>query len=210
MKVPGFYGFNKLKGDTEKLHIFTNSSQLAYETCAYFCIIQGNNKKISFTIGKSRLAPLNSKVLTIPKLELQAAVIVSRMKGKIVDESQITVNDVYFWSDSQTVLKYIKNKNQKFSAYIVHRGNETKSNSNIGDWYYVAGKINIADQCTRPLTLCRFVKESSYLNGPDMLRLSLQEHIANSNDLILSDTSFDIELETECRVNHNNTTPITE
>ena len=65
--------------------------------------------------------------------------------------------------------------------------------------------MNITDQCTRPLTLSRFVKESTYLNGPDMLRLSLQEHIANSNNLILSDTSFDIELETECRVNHNNT-----
>ena len=43
-----------------------------------------------------------------------------------------------------------------------------------------------------------------------MLRLSLQEHIANSNNLILSDTSFNIELETECRVNHNNTTPVIE
>ena len=41
-----------------------------------------------------------------------------------------------------------------------------------------------------------------------MLRLSLQEHIANSNNLILSNISFDIELETECRVNHNNTTPV--
>ena len=43
-----------------------------------------------------------------------------------------------------------------------------------------------------------------------MLRLSLQEHIANSNTLILSDTSFDIELETDSRVNHNNTTPVIE
>ena len=41
-----------------------------------------------------------------------------------------------------------------------------------------------------------------------MFRLSLQEHIANPNNLILSGTSFDIELETECRVNHNNTAPV--
>ena len=163
--------------------------------------------KISFIIGKS---PLNSKIITIPKLELQAAVIASRMKCKIVDESQITVNDIYFWSDSQTVLKYIKNQNQRFSAYIMHRANEIKSNSNIADWYYVSGKMNIADQCTRPLTLSRFVEKSNYLNGPNMLRLSLQEHIANSNNLILSHTSFDIQLETECRVNHNNTTPVIE
>ena len=143
INVPRFYGFNERKGDTVELHIFTDSSQLAYGTCAYFCIIQGNNIKISLIIGKSRLAKLNSKVLTIPKLELHAAVIGSRMKCKIVDESQVTVNDIYFWSDSQTVLKYTKNENQRFSADIMHRVNETKFNSNIGDWYYVPRKMNI-------------------------------------------------------------------
>ena len=123
--------------------------------------------KISFIIGKS---PLNSKIITIPKLELQAAVIASRVKCKIVDGSQITVNDIYFWSDSQTVLKYIKNGNQRFSSYIMHRVNEIKSNSNIAGWYYVPGKMNIAGQCARPLTFSRFVKESNYLNGPNVLR----------------------------------------
>ena len=210
IKIPHFYGFNELKGYTVELHIFTDSLQLAYGTCAYFHVMQGNGIKISFIIGKSRLAPLNSKVLTILKLELQVAVFASRMKCKIVDETQITVNDIYFSSDSQTVLKYIKNENQRFSGYIMHRVNEIKSNPNIADWYYVPGKMNIVDQCTRSLTLSRFVKASSYLNSPEMLRLSLQEHTANSNNLILSDTSFDIELETECRVNHTNTTPVIE
>ena len=60
------------------------------------------------------------------------------------------------------------------------------------------------------MTVSRFVKESNYLNGPNILRLSLQEHIANSNNLILSDTSFNVELETWCRVNQNNTTPVIE
>ena len=95
IKIPRFCGFNKHKGDTEELHIFTDSSQLACGICAYFRIIQGNDIKISLIIGKSRLVPLNSKVLTIPKLELQVAVITSRMKCKKVDESQITVNDIY-------------------------------------------------------------------------------------------------------------------
>ena len=60
-----------------------------------------------------------------------------------VDESQITVNGIYFWSDSQTVLKCIKNENQRFSACIMHRVNKIKSNSDIADWYYVPGKTNI-------------------------------------------------------------------
>ena len=63
IKVPRFYGFNELKADTVELHIFTDSSQLAYWTCGYFRIIQGNAIKISLIIGKSRLAPLNIKLL---------------------------------------------------------------------------------------------------------------------------------------------------
>ena len=96
-KVPRFYVFNKLKGDIVELHIFTDSLQLAYGTCPSVRIIQGNDIKILVIIGRSRLAPLNSKVLTIPKLELQSAVIASRMKCKMVDEFQITVNDIYIF-----------------------------------------------------------------------------------------------------------------
>ena len=54
VKVPLLYGFNELKGDTVQLHIFTNTSQLAYRACVYFCIIRGNDINISFIIGKSR------------------------------------------------------------------------------------------------------------------------------------------------------------
>ena len=66
-------------------------------------------------------------------------------------KSQLMIH--IFWSDSQTVLKYIKNENQRFSAYIMHRVNEIKSNSNISDWHYVPGKMNITDQCRCQITL---------------------------------------------------------
>ena len=120
IKVPRFYGFNELKGDTGELNVFNDLLQLAYEACTYFHIIQRNDIKILLIIVKPQLAPLNSKVLTILKLELQAAVIASKMKRKIVDESQITVNDLHFWSDSQAILKYIKKQKSKvFSLYYV-------------------------------------------------------------------------------------------
>ena len=41
----------------------------------------------------------------------------------------------------------------------MHRVNEIKSNSNTADWCYVPGKMNIVDQCTRPLTLSIFFKD---------------------------------------------------
>ena len=44
-------------------------------------------------MSKTRLAPL--KTLTIPRLELQAAVIAVRLKPKILEEIDFEVDDMY-------------------------------------------------------------------------------------------------------------------
>ena len=71
-------------------------------------------------MGKSRLAPLDKNVLIIPKLELSAAVVAVRMKVKLLEESNISINKVYFWVDSKTVLRYIRNESKRFSVFVSH------------------------------------------------------------------------------------------
>ena len=59
-----------------ELHVFADASTQAYAATVY--LKSNNNKgniKSSFVIAKSRIAPLNMNTLSIPKLELQAAVI---------------------------------------------------------------------------------------------------------------------------------------
>ena len=59
------------------------------------------------------------------------------MKRKIVDESQITVNDLHFWSDSQAVF-ILKTKIKSFQLILcMHHVSEIKSSSKIADRYYV-------------------------------------------------------------------------
>ena len=79
---------------------------------------------ISFVLCKSRLAPSDKNSLTIPKLELLAAVVAVRIKVKLLEESNISINKVYFWVDSKTVLRYIRNENKRFSVFVSHRVNE--------------------------------------------------------------------------------------
>ena len=88
-------------------------------------------------------------MITIPRLELEAAVLAVRLKNKILDEIDIKIDSIRFWTDSQITLCYIKNLSRKFSVYIMNRLNEIRVNSNVEEWFFVPGELNPADHCTR-------------------------------------------------------------
>ena len=147
IQIQRWYGLNS-STDAE-LHIFTDASTLAYGAVAYFRYIEGNDTRCSFIMSKSRLAPVKQKTLTVPKLELQAAVVACRMKNVILDEVKLEIKSVYFWCDSKTVINYLKNETTNFGVYIAHRVNEIRRSSSIEDWYYVPTKLNVTDDLTR-------------------------------------------------------------
>ena len=79
-------------------------------------------KNCSFVFSKSRLSTLkNQGLITIPRLELQAAVLAVRLKNKKLDEKDIKIDSIRFWTDSQITLSYIKNLSRKFPVYIMNR-----------------------------------------------------------------------------------------
>ena len=84
---------------------------------------------MSFVIGKTRLAPI--KTLTIPRLELQAAVVAARLKTKILEEIDFEVDETHFWSDSEIVLHYLSNTQRRFSVYVLHRVAEIYARSDV-------------------------------------------------------------------------------
>ena len=136
IEVPRFYGFNSVRGTTE-VHLFSDFSSHVFVCVVYFRNITDENLvNVTFLIGKSRLAPLNEKTLSIPKLELQAAVAAVRIKKKSIEEIKLNVRCIFFWTDSKIVLKYMKNDNKSFPAFVTHpvteNGNiQIKTNSII-------------------------------------------------------------------------------
>ena len=60
-----------------------------------------------FILAKSRLAPLKERLLTIPKLELPAAVIAARMKETVLNEISFQPRAIFLWTDTKTVIRYI-------------------------------------------------------------------------------------------------------
>ena len=87
--------------------------------------------------------------MTIPRLELQAAVSASRLKTTIVEELELNIDRVHLWSDYVTVLKYIRNENVNFGQFIMHRANKIRNNSNTQDWQFIPTELNVVDHCRR-------------------------------------------------------------
>ena len=131
-----------------ELHIFAGSSSKAYSCAAYFTVVENTKAKVSFVTGKSRLARLKEKCLSISKLELQAAVTANRIKKKLLEETNFDVERIYFWRDSKTALKYIYNEKKHFPVYIMHRLDEIRSNSKITNWNYIPTHHNVSDAFT--------------------------------------------------------------
>ena len=89
------------------LCVFSDASREAFGACAYIRQkTKQNTYEVKLVAAKSRVAPL--KQLTIPRLELQAAVLASRLAKSIQEESRIQFKDVKFFTDSTITLAWIQ------------------------------------------------------------------------------------------------------
>ena len=151
INIPRWLGFEKQLSDRIELNIFCDASSEAYGAVAYVNYFSECPKKhiSSFLLSKSRLAPIKEKSLTIPRLELQAAVLAIRLKNTISKQLDFSIDETRFWSDSQVVLKYIANKDTRFPVFVMNRLNEIHLHSTPEQWHYVPTSQNPADFCTR-------------------------------------------------------------
>ena len=118
--------------------------------------------KLAYVVGKWRVAPIRH--LTIPKLELQAAVYGVRLRKQILNEHDVRIDKIYHWTDSSTVLQWLQAAHKKQQEFVANRAAEILENSSMDQWRHVKGVENPADIGTRGMSI-KGLKESVWLNG---------------------------------------------
>ena len=78
-----------------KLHIFTNATEEVMCIVAY--LQDEATLKFTFAIGKCRVATI--RIMTIPKLELQAAVHGVCLRMQILRKNDVRIDKTYHWTD---------------------------------------------------------------------------------------------------------------
>ena len=83
--------------------MFCDASQIARSVAAYLRFTKTDGTAhISLIMAKSRIAPIK-KVLTIPRLELQAALLAARLAEYLTEELNMEISRRVYWSDSKTL-----------------------------------------------------------------------------------------------------------
>ena len=171
-----------------QLHHFSDASVKGYGQCSYLRLVDENQKvHCSFVMGKSRVAPL--KPVTIPRLELTAAVCSVRISQQLRRELEYTIDQEYFWTDSKVVLGYIANESRRFHVFVANRVQEIQENTSVDQWKYVESKQNPADEASRGLKTqellnCRWITGPEFLweNENQSINNGREDHEVQEND----------------------------
>ena len=154
------------------LHIFCDASESAFCSVAYIrAQLNDQSVHVSFVYSRARVAPCKkSKLLTVPRLELQAAVLGSRLYLFLKSELGLKPDYVMFWSDSQIVLHYLRSETLPLKTFVANRVAEILSATKEHRWHFLPGIDNPADDGTRGVHVASLTAaKSRWLNGPGFL-----------------------------------------
>ena len=155
-----------------ELHVFTDASDVGYAAVAYLRLVNGTKTySVRLLMAKSRVNPL--KTVSIPRLELSAAVLGVKLFTTVKDCFGDHVNDIMFWTDSSIVLHYIRNVSSRFATFVANRLTYIHDHSCCAQWRYVKSGYNPADIASRGTTDPKALSE--WISGPGFLLQSTED-----------------------------------
>ncbi|KAL7724966.1 hypothetical protein ACLKA6_009755 [Drosophila palustris] len=150
-----------------EIHGFCDASMSAYGACIYIRSESKGELTSRLLCSKSRVAPL--KTLTIPKLELAAAHLLSELISNIAEIVQLSCS-FYCWSDSTIVLSWIREAPSNFNVFVSNRIAQIQERTKGMTWRHVPSEMNPADVLSRGCTTLELLGSSLWCEGPVFLR----------------------------------------
>ena len=129
------------------LVIFSDASEEAFGCCAYIRWRTTTGVESRLLMAKSRLAPM--KRITIPRLELNAALMGARMKEFVVREMNTTLERTHLIVDSEIVRAMIQKESYGFNTFAGVRIGEIQALTDKTNWYWIESSLNVADIISR-------------------------------------------------------------
>ncbi|XP_046142528.1 uncharacterized protein LOC123988000 [Osmia bicornis bicornis] len=152
-----------------QLHGFCDASKVGYGACLYLrSCDSGGRVLVRLACAKSRVAPL--KTTTIPRLELCAALTLTRLYQESRSTFNFKLDNIIFWSDSMIVLHWLKKSPQVLKTFEANRVAEIQGIGRDIEWRHINTEQNPADALSRGQLPAEFLKNKLWFKGPSWLQ----------------------------------------
>ncbi|GFW89609.1 integrase catalytic domain-containing protein [Trichonephila clavipes] len=156
---------------------FADASEAAYGAVVYLqCFLHNGVAKVSILASKSRVAPI--RVISIPRLELCACVLLAQLVKKIHSTLRLNVNDIVLHTDSTIALAWLNTPANRLKTFVANRVAKVQELTEGLQWNHVPSVLNPADLVSRGLRPCDLPNLRLWWHGPQFLekgKLSSEE-----------------------------------
>ncbi|XP_017484250.1 PREDICTED: uncharacterized protein LOC108372938 [Rhagoletis zephyria] len=157
-----------MEGSKTDLHCFADASEQAYAGVVYARTRHADGSiTVAMVSAKTKVSPLRS--ISIAKLELCAAVLVSKLAHHVQQSLAGLVSKIYGWTDSMNALAWLQSHPSRWSVFVANRVATAQSNIASEDWSHVCTTDNPADCASRGMQPAQFIQHKLWWNGPPWL-----------------------------------------
>ncbi|XP_011309478.1 uncharacterized protein [Fopius arisanus] len=115
--IPRWLGL--LTDSVVEVHGFSDASQVARSAVVYLKVFNNGKPQLTLVCSKTKVAPL--KRLTIPPLELTAALLLAKLTKYVKDRLNLTNATACLWTDSSVTLTWISSHSSRWKEFVKNR-----------------------------------------------------------------------------------------
>ncbi|GFX19036.1 integrase catalytic domain-containing protein [Trichonephila clavipes] len=150
------------------LQEFADASEAAYGAVVYLqCFLHNGAAKVSILASKSRVAPI--RVISIPRLELCACVLLAQLVKKIRSTLRLNISDIVLHTDSTIALAWLNTPLPILKTFVDNCVAKVQELTEGFQWNHVLSVLNPADLVSRGLRPCDLPNLRLWWHGPQFL-----------------------------------------
>ncbi|XP_055910550.1 uncharacterized protein LOC129944915 [Eupeodes corollae] len=181
ISVPRWLGITPCSLSIE-LHGFSDASQLALGAVVYIRVVKENETNITILSSKTKVAPTKrsekslkrprSVRVTIPRLELTAALMLTKLVKHVVYVLDLHAAPIHLWTDSSTALYWIQGEPSRWKDFVRNRVTQIQEILPKANWHHISGEHNPADLPSRGVSPRQLAESDLWWKGPRWLQLT--------------------------------------
>jgi hypothetical protein len=163
--VPRWMGTST--GHDTQIHVFCDASEKAYGAVLYLRSTSREAILVRLACSKNRLAPV--KKITLPRLELLAALVGARLLQYFCRETGMDIRNATLWTDATVVLSWIRSNPSRWKTFVCNRVTEIQTHTTPAQWRHCPGEANPADYLSRGVNAGQLKELDTWWEGPAWL-----------------------------------------